>query len=546
MPHAGLTRDHGTIASLLAARDVVDDIVVGARLASGLPRLFRNRLDLSVARQRVHESLRRRADAFLEQVRVGIYTNPSSPYRALVRHAGCEIGDVERLVREDGVEGALHRLYRSGVYLTIDEFKGRRPAVRGSTTVHIDPRRLRNPRSVRHLPARSGGSRSAGTPIVFDLAFVEACAAATGLVFAARGGTRWKMADWEVPGSVALFRLIEWTHLGMPPVRWFSQVDTSASGLHPRYRWSMRLFHAIGALCGIPLPRLEHVPVDDPAPIARFMRDVLDRGETPHLFTFVSSAVRLCRDALTSGLDLTGAQFTLVGEPLTDARLRIIRRAGAVALPRYGANECGIIAHGCLAPAAPDDVHVVGHLQVVIQPGAAARPDVPAQSLLVTSLHPASPFVILNVAMGDAGSMQTRACGCPLEAIGWPLHLDTIRSYEKLTAAGMTFLDTDVVRVLEDVLPGRFGGSPTDYQLVESVDADGRSRLRLLVHPRLGALDAADVAATFLQAVGAGTGAERVMGLVWKQADLLQIERREPLTTRAGKIMHLHVEASAH
>lgn len=31
----------------------------------------------------------------------------------------------------------------------------------------------------------------------------------------------------------------------------------------------------------------------------------------------------------------------------------------------------------------------------------------------------------------------------------------------------MTFLDTEVIRVLEEVLPARFGGSPTDCQLVE-------------------------------------------------------------------------------
>lgn len=62
------------------------------------------------------------------------------------------------------------------------------------------------------------------------------------------------------------------------------------------------------------------------------------------------------------------------------------------------------------------------------------------------------------------------------ERLGWTLHLHGIRSVEKLTAAGMTFLDSDVIRVLEEVLPGRFGGGPTHYQLVEEEDAeDGRA-----------------------------------------------------------------------
>ena len=37
----------------------------------------------------------------------------------------------------------------------------------------------------------------------------------------------------------------------------------------------------------------------------------------------------------------------------------------------------------------------------------------------------------------------------------------------------MTFLDSDVIRVLEEVLPARFGGGPTDFQLVEQEDDDG-------------------------------------------------------------------------
>ena len=34
---------------------------------------------------------------------------------------------------------------------------------------------------------------------------------------------------------------------------------------------------------------------------------------------------------------------------------------------------------------------------------------------------------------------------------------------EKLNAGGMTFLDTDIVRLLERDLPARFGGGPTDF-----------------------------------------------------------------------------------
>jgi hypothetical protein len=109
----------------------------------------------------------------------------------------------------------------------------------------------------------------------------------------------------------------------------------------------------------------------------------------------------------------------------------------------------------------------------------------------------------------------------------------------------MTFLDTDVVRVLEEVLPARFGGSPAHYQLLEEENADGGPRLRLLVHPSLGPLDPSQVAEAFLDGIGAGPGAERVMGLHWRRAGYLGVERRAPLTTPSAKILHLHVQRTS-
>ena len=107
----------------------------------------------------------------------------------------------------------------------------------------------------------------------------------------------------------------------------------------------------------------------------------------------------------------------------------------------------------------------------------------------------------------------------------------------------MTFLDVDVVRVLEEVLPARFGGAPTDYQLLEEETGAGQPRLRLLVRPSVELRDPAEVVDVFLAAVGA-RGAARVMELQWRGAGWLQVEQRAPLTTANGKIMHLHRRGS--
>ena len=107
----------------------------------------------------------------------------------------------------------------------------------------------------------------------------------------------------------------------------------------------------------------------------------------------------------------------------------------------------------------------------------------------------------------------------------------------------MTFLDTDVIRVLEEDLPARFGGSATDYQLLEDETEDGQPILRLLVHPKLGPLDTNAVAEVFLSTIGSGSPVERMMEFMWRDASLLRVERQVPLTTRSGKILHLHVGA---
>jgi hypothetical protein len=81
-----------------------------------------------------------------------------------------------------------------------------------------------------------------------------------------------------------------------------------------------------------------------------------------------------------------------------------------------------------------------------------------------------------------------------------------------------------------------------DYQLVEEEDAHGHPRLRLLVHPRLGALDSRAVAETLLGAVGSGHGIERVTELAWRDGGVVHVERKPPIATQTGKIRHFHLE----
>ena len=530
----------------LHSRISLENVIIGTRFLSRLPSFLRHPTSSQEARAILRRRFEQREENFLAVVKQAVYGHAASPYRQLLQLAGCEYGDLERLVHQEGVEGALRVLYSHGVYVTVDEFKGRRPATRGNATVVVNPDLLRNPLAAFHVPARSGGSRSKGTPLLFDLDFVRGCGVNACLALEARGGADWLKATWETSGAGARFRLLKFSSFGAPPVRWFSQIDPAAPGLDPVFRWSelaMRLGSSLGA---VPLPLSTHAPLHSPLSIAHWMAGVLQTGNIPFLFTFPSSAVRLCQAAYEAGVNLRGAQLTLGGEPITGARLTVIRRTGADALPRYGTIECGPIGYGCLKPEFPDDVHLLHDLHALIR-----SPETdgeahgfPANALFVSSLHPRAPFVMLNVSMGDQATLVGRACGCPMEQLGWVTHLHTIRSYEKLTGGGMTFLDTDVIRVLEEELPARFGGAPTDYQLLEEEADDGQPVLRLLVHPRVGPLDTNAIADAFLRTIGSTSSIEQVMEFLWRDAGFLRVERRAPLTTHSGKVLHLHLERS--
>jgi len=225
---------------------------------------------------------------------------------------------------------------------------------------------------------------------------------------------------------------------------------------------------------------------------------------------------------------------------MTPARLAMLRASGIEAVPRFLAIECGYIGYGCLAPSASDDNHLIHDFNTVIQAGPEGPGfGFPDKAILVTSLRRTVPMILLNVSLGDEAELVRRSCGCPLEELGYGTHISQIRSYRRLKSGGMTLLDRDVVPVLEEVLPGRFGGTALDYQLEEGEREDGTPEILIIINPSVGPLDDQAVVRVFLEAVGRGSGAERIAGLQWRSGGTIRVERRTPETTAAGKIKHL-------
>lgn len=517
------------------------EIWSGAQFFLNLPRYLRHPLTDAEARARLLAGVASRETAFLEKLRLDILPYPDRPYAQLLRCAGCEFGDIETLIAREGLDKTLATLFRAGVYLTIDEFKGRKVARRGSTEVHVFPAKLQAPRASYHMPASSGGTRGTATPVMIDLEFIRSCAGNSAVSLAVRGGEHWKKAVWESPGAGLRFRVVKYAGFGSLPAATFSQIDPNSTDIPDYFRWNLRLLRWVGAASGRRLPWPAFTPLAEPRALAEWLQGQRQQGDTPHVQTFPSSAIMVARWATENGYDIGGSWFTVTGEPITAAGVRTVEAAGCHVIPRFGSMESGAIGYGCTQGDHPDDLHLVSNMHGLIQAGAAgAKIGLPKNALLITSLHAQAPFVMLNLSMGDQAEVSYTSCGCPLEDAGWKIRLWNVRSFEKLTGTGVSFDGTEVISVLTGHLPERFGGVPTDYQLAEEVDSHGEPVLNLVVHPRLGDLDKSLAAQEFLNALSARSSSDGMMIRRWRDAGTLRVVRKPPAATAAGKIQYLH------
>jgi hypothetical protein len=511
----------------------LEHLAMIARLACDSHGFLSAPIRLPQAVQAVQEQLRDREGRFLAVVRKTILAYPQSPYRALLGEAGCTFGDLKDLVAREGLEGALSALAAAGVYVTFDEFKGRRPAVRGSRRFQFTDADFDNPYVSPHLEATSGGTRGAPTSVKMSFPFVTDQATATALALDAHGLGQHAHAIWLVAG---LAPLLIYAKLGHPPLAWFSTMNRMPF----RMKAGSQVLAALGRLQGCRLPIPVFHDLADPAGIVSWLHRT-GRGGTPLcVTTYASSAVRISVAAAEQGLSLERVCFITIGEPYTEAKKRLLDAVGARALVRYAFTEGGIVGYGCADPRAPDDLHLLANsLALVRRSREVGDSDVQVDAFLMTSLLPDAPKVLLNVESGDYGMVGRRDCACPLGAVGLTTHLARIRSFEKLSSEGMTFVRSDLLRVLEQVLPERLGGTSADYQLVEEENRAGISQVSLIVSPAIGQIDEEVARETFLRELERDGGLERVK--TWRRAGTLRIRRQSPIATTAGKILPFHL-----
>jgi len=516
-----------------------------ARSFASFPRAVRrfvaSPIDVEGARAICVDHLARRGERLLEMVEGSVFAPPHSPYGTMFDRAGLDVATLRAWVARDGVETALRELREAGVFVSYEELKGRKPIVRRGEVVPTGPRDFDTPGARGHLQLTTSGSTGLANAVYQDLDHIAELAASELPVLAAYGVATAPTVHWThiLPGSGIRYVLTR-ARQGQLRHVWFTPMGWRESQHWRKYGAATRYMVAAMRRAGIEVEAPIHAPPADAIQVARAVRAALDREGRCLLRTIVSLGVRVCEAALGAGFRLDGAVVRLASEPLTALRRERIEASGATVLAGYGSIETGPVGLGCANPARADEVHVLDASFVLVdRPLELPGQDVTVPSLLLTSLNPRAPKVLLNYEIDDYGTLSRRDCGCPLAALGFATHLDSIRSYSKLVGEGVTLVGSDLLPILEEELPRRFGGGPLDYQLQERADASGLTRLVLAVSPRIAGVDEREMAAFVLDRLRAASPMGDAAASVWRGAETLRIERREPEPGARGKLLPL-------
>jgi hypothetical protein len=168
--------------------------------------------------------------------------------------------------------------------------------------------------------------------------------------------------------------------------------------------------------------------------------------------------------------------------------------------------------------------------------------DMMIDAFLFTSLLPFAPKILLNVESGDYGTIEKRNCGCRFDELGYSKHIYNIRSFDKLTTAGVSIGIADIIKIVEEILPTRFGGSSIDYQIIEEEDEAGQTLLSIIISPDVGVVDENALINTILSVLAQDGNSKRMMSEIWYQTKTLKVRRRLPYTTTQGKLLPLHIK----
>ncbi len=511
-----------------------------SRMAVALRRHFRTPLDPDPERT-IRRLLENREENFLSLAR-NVLGNPEHPYAQLFSVTGCSYADLEAAVRSGGVEAALQALLREGVYVSHDEFRGREEIVRGGKHIRSNAASWLNQRGKGGIAYSSSGT--SGRPVATQggsaqMAHTEAQSLLT--VRELELANRAMVNVGPILPGFGVVALLVAARLNLGFERWFAIGGRSRRNVH--YRAVTRCLVAQMRWLGARAPYPIYLDQNDFLPVAQYLARRQAEGARTAVVGYVSSLTRVAAEAADHGLDLAGCRAILVGEALTDAKRGTMESAGIEPYATYGVSEFGSIGLPCRSMHSRNCVHVLREAVALTtrrheQAGAACGVD----SICATALLPFGPRVFINVEIGDTGVIERCTCDCSLRRLGLDVQIRDMAAIGKVTAQGMTIAAGDLVNVLEEVLPARFGGRPGDYQLIET-EGGSQTEMVLRIRPGVASAPPEDVLKAFLAETGRLYGGSLSVRS-WSHSNGIRAELAEPVLAGTGKFRAIRLLGS--
>lgn len=477
-----------------------------------------------------------RDENFIKILKTNVFEYPHSPYLALFKASGITHTDVEKMVIQQGIESTLEELYDADIYVTFEEFKGRIPIKRKNIELNVTAGDFDNPNLSSVFWGQSGGSTGKATRSKMDLDHIVESARLYALSYSVQDIFDAPLMMWRgtLPDHMGMGTALRSAYIAQPTQRWFSTFRDTETNLSSYYTLMTYLMIYLARFYGYHIPSPEYVPLDNPLPIAKALAEGVQKMGTVLMNSTVSKCVRVAIVAKEHGIDLTGVVFYGTSEPSTVAKVASIEASGAKYITHYGTSETGVMGLACANPVDTTDVHFMHNKMAIIQ-----RPkeifDQTVNAFHLTTLLPSSPKMALNVQSDDFGIIEERDCGCPLHQMGFTKHIRGISSYRKLTGEGVTLVGSDMVHILEHILPAQFGGSLLDYQLVEEENEQGLTKLYLYVDPAVSVQSDDMLSQAFLSAMKESVPSARLAQAEYRTGHVVTVKRQKPLQSSRGK-----------
>ena len=159
--------------------------------------------------------------------------------------------------------------------------------------------------------------------------------------------------------------------------------------------------------------------------------------------------------------------------------------------------------------------------------------DTQVNSLYATSLLPLAPRIFINAEIGDTGVIEKATCDCSFSKLGFDLQVRDVAAISMVTAQGVTIEITELVPLLEEKLPARFGGYSGDYQLCEA-EAGSQTEIVLRIRPGVSTAPPNDILKHFLDEVKRVYGGSLSVAS-WLHSEGIRAEVVPPVLAATGK-----------